>query len=225
MAYTAVPTQVTGDTWSATEHNTYVKDNFAAVLPDIATTKGGLWVATAANAATELAVGSDDNYFIADSAQSAGVKWGTADIFKKTVLTRGSNLTHTGTETAIPWTSEVVDDEGLHSASSSTITFGDGFYLIMMFMNGYNSELDTTNYEDRLGIRFKINTVTVAETGAKVLDQEDYYLTYSFLTYAAEFDSGDDLICYVWTGNSTGTRTVYANYTTIYILKFGYSLP
>ena len=29
MAYTAVPTQNTGDSWSAANHNTYIKDNFA----------------------------------------------------------------------------------------------------------------------------------------------------------------------------------------------------
>lgn len=31
MAYTAVPTVATGDTWSATQHNTYLRDNMAAI--------------------------------------------------------------------------------------------------------------------------------------------------------------------------------------------------
>lgn len=31
MAYTAVPTVATGDTWTATQHNTYLRDNMSAI--------------------------------------------------------------------------------------------------------------------------------------------------------------------------------------------------
>jgi len=47
MTYTAVPTKSTGDLWTAANHNTYIKDNFAAGVPDIFTTKGDIAVATA----------------------------------------------------------------------------------------------------------------------------------------------------------------------------------
>jgi len=33
MSYSPVPTVVTGDTWTASQHNTYIRDNFAALHP------------------------------------------------------------------------------------------------------------------------------------------------------------------------------------------------
>lgn len=75
MAYTPVPSVSTGDTWSASQHNTYVRDNFAAGVPDIFTTKGDLAVATAADTAARLAVGSTGAILVADSAAAAGVRW------------------------------------------------------------------------------------------------------------------------------------------------------
>jgi len=58
MAYTAVPTVNTGDTWTAANHNTYIRDNFAAGVPDIFTTAGDIAYATAADVAARLAIGS-----------------------------------------------------------------------------------------------------------------------------------------------------------------------
>ena len=77
MAYSAVPTVATGDTWTAANHNTYIRDNFAAGVPDIFTAKGDLAVATAADAAAAVGVGADNSSLIADSGETAGVKWGS----------------------------------------------------------------------------------------------------------------------------------------------------
>lgn len=75
MAYTAVPTVATNDYWSAAQHNTYIRDNFAAGVPDIFTTKGDLAVATGADVAARLAVGGDGAPLVGDAAQTAGVRW------------------------------------------------------------------------------------------------------------------------------------------------------
>ena len=77
MAYSAVPTVATGDTWTAANHNAYIKDNFAAGVPDIFTAKGDLAVATAADAAVALGVGPNYQTLIADSGEASGVKWGS----------------------------------------------------------------------------------------------------------------------------------------------------
>lgn len=76
MAFTTVPTVATGDLWTAANHNAYIRDNFAAGVPDIFTTKGDIAVGSAADAAGRLGVGSNGQVLIADSAQALGVKWG-----------------------------------------------------------------------------------------------------------------------------------------------------
>lgn len=53
MAYTAVPSVLTGDAWSASQHNTYVRDNFAAAWPY--TTAGDMSYATSASAIARIA--------------------------------------------------------------------------------------------------------------------------------------------------------------------------
>lgn len=58
MAYNPVPTVTTGDLWTASNHNTYIRDNFAAGVPDIFEAKGDIAVATGPNAAARLPIGS-----------------------------------------------------------------------------------------------------------------------------------------------------------------------
>ncbi len=75
MAYIAHPTVVTGQTWTASNQNTYVRDNFIAGVPDIFTTKGDIVVASGADTAIRLGVGSDEQIPIADSSETGGIKW------------------------------------------------------------------------------------------------------------------------------------------------------
>lgn len=75
MSYSACPTVATGDLWSAANHNTYIRDNFAAGVPDIFTTKGDLAAATGPDAATRLGVGTNGQFLKADSPSAPGVKW------------------------------------------------------------------------------------------------------------------------------------------------------
>lgn len=84
MGYNAVPTVATGDPWTAANHNTYIRDNFAAGVPDIFTTKGDLAVASAANAASRLGVGSNYQVLMADSAEANGVKWAENVVMRRT---------------------------------------------------------------------------------------------------------------------------------------------
>lgn len=67
MSYNAVPTVATGDVWSAASHNTYIRDNFAAGVPDIFTAAGDLAYATAANAAAPLAIGAPGQVLLSSS--------------------------------------------------------------------------------------------------------------------------------------------------------------
>ena len=56
MGYLVVPTVNNGDSWSAAQHNTYIRDNFAAVWPF--TTAGDISYATSATALSRLALGA-----------------------------------------------------------------------------------------------------------------------------------------------------------------------
>ena len=57
MAYTALPTFITGDLFTAANANVYWRDNFAAGAPGIFTAAGDLHYATGASAGAALAIG------------------------------------------------------------------------------------------------------------------------------------------------------------------------
>lgn len=59
MSYTAVPTVATGDVWTASNHNLYIRDNFRAGIPDVITAKGDLVIGDGANALAILGIGVD----------------------------------------------------------------------------------------------------------------------------------------------------------------------
>lgn len=82
MAYNAVPTVSNGDTWTAANWNTYVRDNFAAGIPDIFTARGDIALATGANAAARLAIGRDNQVLVPDTV-STGARWGGSGHFAR----------------------------------------------------------------------------------------------------------------------------------------------
>ena len=77
MAYIVMTTKTTGDIPDAIDWN-HIVNNFAAGVPDGFTTKGDLAVASAANVAGRLGVGSNGQMLTADSAETLGVKWAAA---------------------------------------------------------------------------------------------------------------------------------------------------
>jgi hypothetical protein len=76
MAYTTVPTVASGDLWTAANHNTYIRDNFAAGVPAIFSAKGDLAVASGLQTAGRLAVGVEGTALLADPSQPLGLRWG-----------------------------------------------------------------------------------------------------------------------------------------------------
>lgn len=55
MAYQTVPTVLTGDSWSAAQHNTYIRDNFTTLWPYTADGQIGLTTSATAMAAKTMA--------------------------------------------------------------------------------------------------------------------------------------------------------------------------
>ena len=60
MAFASLPAKGASDTLTLTNYNT-IRDNFEETAPGLATAKGDLVVATAANAVARLAVGANDS--------------------------------------------------------------------------------------------------------------------------------------------------------------------
>jgi hypothetical protein len=119
MAYNAVPTVATGDPWSAANHNTYIRDNFAAGVPDIFTAAGQLAYATGANAAAALATGVARKILRMNSAANAP-EWAGA-IVTRVARTGTAQVISHATETDISWNSETYDTDGLWAAGSPTV--------------------------------------------------------------------------------------------------------
>lgn len=76
MSYTALPVTATGDVWTASNHNLYIRDNFRAVPPDIVAAKGDLIVGGGADALEILNIGSDGRFL------SSNIDWwGYSNLF------------------------------------------------------------------------------------------------------------------------------------------------
>lgn len=125
MAYHAVPTQNVGDDWTAAEHNTYIRDNFAAGVPDIFTAKGDIAAATAADAASPLAVGTDGQVLTAASGADTGLAWSSAAIPSMTAAryVKGSEQTVANGSTV------VIDFDTVDFDPDSLVTAGAGWHF------------------------------------------------------------------------------------------------
>lgn len=132
MAYTVMTPKTTGDIPDEDDWNEIV-NNFIAGVPDIFTTKGDIAVASAANAAGRLGVGTNGQVLTADSGETLGVKWASPGA---SVFARYS----TDTAQSIPsGSSTIVDYEDVSYDSASAVTTGaswkftapeTGYYLI-----------------------------------------------------------------------------------------------
>lgn len=75
MAFTTLPTYGTGDTVTAANWNTYIKDNFAASAPDIFTATGEIFVGEGADTGGLLSPSVIGKVLIVDAAETLGVKY------------------------------------------------------------------------------------------------------------------------------------------------------
>lgn len=135
MSYSAVPTKATGETWSASDHNAYLRDNLAAMAPDIFTTKGDLFVASGANAGDRLAVGVDSSVLVADSAETLGVRWDTASwgISYARCSMSSDQVIPANTQTVINFDTVISDTDSqvTTGAAWSFTPISAGYYLVV----------------------------------------------------------------------------------------------
>jgi hypothetical protein len=75
MAYVSPSSKATGTLITAAIWNQDIVANEQASAPDVFTAKGDLFVGTAADTGAKMAAGTNEYVLIADSAQTAGLKW------------------------------------------------------------------------------------------------------------------------------------------------------
>lgn len=130
MAYSVVPTVVTGDSWSAAQHNTYIRDNFTALWPY--TTKGDIAYAATTTTLGRLPIGSEGEIL---SSISGALDWVAATAAEKyCFIRRTSNQSiSNNTQTKITFESETFDNNSFWSAGAPTVINlpTAGYYRIM----------------------------------------------------------------------------------------------
>lgn len=108
--------------YTASQHATH--HNTIHGLWNLLTTKGDIFVATAAQVFARLGVGTDGQVLTADSAQSTGIKWATpsgAGSYVGARVYNSANISTTsGADTALTFDSERYDTDTIHSTSSNT---------------------------------------------------------------------------------------------------------
>lgn len=180
MAYNAVPTAVTGDLWTAANHNTYIKDNFAAGVPDIFTAQGDLTFATGANAASPLAIGAAGHgLFVNDGA--------TAPEWRSTLIGCGLSVTTDQTITAgstntVSFDTENYDTNDLWSSSDpdGIVIPRDGIYQC--------SGIIDWGIPPSQNIYLFIGTTRIWH----ISEANTTYLAVNYFTYTSRFSQGDN---------------------------------
>lgn len=157
MAYAALPAKIATDTITLANYDV-IKDDFAAGVPDLFTSKGDLAVGTAADTAVRLGVGNDDDTLVPDSTQAAGLAWQI-----QPAVRAYHNATQTptvATWTTLAFNSERFDTNGMHDlvTNNSRLTVpagGAGLYMVgacVQFVAGTAGAL---------GLRLLLNGTTV----------------------------------------------------------------
>jgi hypothetical protein len=123
MAYNTPPTKNTGDVFTASEFNTYIRDNFAAGVPDIFTTAGDIAVATGANVGVRLAVGTQGQRLVVDTTQAAKIKWADDFFVMSCLFVNGGAVLQANTlvEMEVPYDGQIVQATVLPDQTGSML--------------------------------------------------------------------------------------------------------
>lgn len=146
MSFTTVPTVSNGDSWSAAQHNTYLRDNMAALWPY--TTAGDTAYASAANALARLAIGSQ---YQVKRVVSGVPAW--TNLMQYCHVHRSTTQSiSSGSQTTVQWNAETADTNGWHDNSTNPqrITVAeDGVYVPFVKFHWVKAVGGSGNFEMR----------------------------------------------------------------------------
>jgi hypothetical protein len=75
MSYIPVRSVASGDKLGARDYNQFIRDNWAAGVPDLFTTKGDIATGTGDKSAARLGVGSNTAMLVSDNKATGGARW------------------------------------------------------------------------------------------------------------------------------------------------------
>lgn len=129
MAYSIVPTVITGDSWSASQHNTYIKNNFTALWPF--TTKGDIAYCNTSTTLSRLPIGTEGQILSSISGVPDWVDSTAADKYCLIRRTTAQSIPN-NTNTLISFSDEVFDNNSYWAVGSPTIINlpAAGFYRL-----------------------------------------------------------------------------------------------
>lgn len=153
MAYNVVPTVANGDSWSAAQHNTYIKDNLAALWPY--TTTGDMSYASSPNTLGRVAIGAagallrssgsapqwlargSANQILKVNAAGTNIEWGTDSAVGAQARRNTTQSISNATYTALSYNEELWDSgTNWTSGANATKIFAPvtGKYLITAYV-------------------------------------------------------------------------------------------
>jgi hypothetical protein len=176
MGYTPVPAQSVGGTITAAYANTYIRDNFAAGVPDIFTTKGDIAVASGADAAARLGAGSDYQVLESLAAATLGTQYGSG---VRALATGGPLAIATASLTKVTGLAASSDPYAMVDTLNNRITIPVGFptRLYYILANCYWTAGGTVNKYRFITIRVSGGTYYCGQASVGDDATNSIYLT------------------------------------------------
>ena len=116
MSYQTVPTVATGDSWTAAQHNTYIRDNFTALWPY--TDAGDIAYATSSTTLSKVGIGTAGQALVSTGTVP---EWQDYKRNKGVVLQNTTGQTFTTAKTSMIWESATMNNYGMWVDTSPAV--------------------------------------------------------------------------------------------------------
>lgn len=174
MAFSVVPTVATGDLWTAANHNTYIRDNFAAGVPALFTAAGDLAIGSGVGSAAQLPVGAQGKLLKVLSSGLPG--WGGPQIKRyggsPTDWTVIGSTPYAPDDIVVQMGAVAINNIGPNNKGSVTVTFPSAF-------SGKPMVFCTVNNGN--GLAADVNSISTTQTNITIFN--DSTLTMSAVVY------------------------------------------
>lgn len=182
MSYIPVPPVNSGDIWSASQHNTYIRDNMSALWPYV--NAGDIAISSSTTSLSKVAMTSDSDKVLK---YNNGFSWDYKSQLSSAYNSTSSQSITTATWLKLPYDQLIKNDVNLTTSDNMSFYINkNGIYLI----NGY-VKFSNNNVGDRT-IGYYLNS-----TFYYACDTEAEYTTTLNFGFMVKLYAGDKLTFYV----------------------------